>query len=142
MNIKVDSAKASLLIKGIADRSANPEEAMRIVSTKMHRDVLRHFGAIEGPEGSQWKPLKESTWKYKLKNGYYNILQNTGNLRRRNVPHNTKTSAVVSNDLVYARTHQYGSGKVPARPFMWLSKDALNDILVYMSKYILRKGVA
>lgn len=140
--IYVESKTATDFFTMIAKRAANPIEATKLISTMMHRDVLRHFGAIEGPEGEQWKPLKENTWKYKIKHGYYNILQNTGMLRRRNIPHNTSKSAIVTNDMAYAGTHQYGNPEknVPARPFLWLSSNALEEIIRYMAKYLVRKG--
>lgn len=147
VNITVDSKAAQQLMMGIAKRAAQPQKAMEKVSEMMLFDVHRHFTVSEGLEGQQWAGLKQSTWEWKTKHGYYSMLRNTGNLWKNNIQSWGNDFAKISNIArnkkgdYYGYYHQYGTKNMPARPFMWLSTPALNRISLYMANFLIKQGV-
>jgi len=140
MKVIVDDKKARDFLTAIAAKAAKPREAMKEVSILMQRNVFEHFDKSEGADGKKWADLKPATWEQKLKKGKTNILINSGNLRRGNMPKSTDTAAIVEQQFNYGAVHQYGTKNVPARPFLWLSKNALNGIVKYMAAYLVRRG--
>jgi phage gpG-like protein len=138
--IKIDDKDAKTLFKGISERAANPIEANKIIANILRNDVLSHIATQDG-DGKQWEDLKPKTWEWKRKHGYTNMLVNTGNLRRRNIPKAGKDYALVYNDLDYAVRQNNGDKNLPARPWMWLSDIGLKKITKLMANYIVRKGI-
>ena len=82
--------------------------------------IKERFDKEQTPDGQKWKPLAPATIKARKKRhkkGNMKILQDTGELRR-SIKYEADTNSVkVGSNLVYARTHQFGRGKIPARPF-------------------------
>jgi len=105
--------------------------AMYAVTTKNFRD--------ERGEGKAWRPLAPSTVEWKRRNGYSKILQNTGLLRQsfgfrsdaniamvfgKSITAKRKGQKNAAPDI--AKIHQYGSGKVPARPILPSKKETID----------------
>ena len=120
--------------------------AMNNIGEYLVRATRDRFDDEEGPDGTPWKPLSETTKARKRRNAG-KILTLEGYLR---VPvyRPTPTSVEVGSPLIYAGTHQFGAekgsfgstgkgasipfGDIPARPFLGLSdadRDELTDIL-------------
>ena len=137
LTITIDDKKAVKQIQGMLDRVKNKQNALKAISNMMRDDVLDHFKQEKDPSG-KWKDLKPATWKWKRSKGKTKMLQNTGALRRGNIPKSNKKEAMVINAVNYAATHEQGSKKVPQRRFLWLSKTSLERILKYMKNYIAR----
>ena len=137
VKVYVNDKRAKKLLSDIVGRAKNKGLALRIIASKMHKDVLKHFDDEKGEKG-KWKPLAESTKAWKKKHGYSKMLQNTGQLRRHNLPYTRGNKAIVENSLDYAKKQNMGKGKIPARDFLWLSKIALKDIVKYMTNYLVR----
>jgi phage gpG-like protein len=91
----------------------------------MYKDVMDHFGKEQGDTGS-WKPLKYRVGK---------PLQDTGRLKNSIRPTNTKDTAVVGTNLVYAATHNYGRDNIQQRKFLWLSKQIIEQITKIIGKF-------
>ncbi len=96
---------------------------MGVVAAKMHKDVMEHFKAEQGPEGS-WEPI-ERTGK---------ILQDTGRLRASIKKTSKKHEAQVATNVIYAATHNFGDDKrnIKKREFMYLSDKSIEDIIKYL----------
>lgn len=124
-------------IKDIASRCVDMSSIMKIVANKMRQDILKHFDDEQGSD-SAWTDLKPMTWKWKLEHGYTNMLVNSGNLRKANLPISGKSWAGVYNNMSYAYTQNNGQGKVPAREFMWLSDDRMDYITKLISGYVVK----
>ena len=137
LTITIDDKKAVKRIQGMLDRVKNKQNALKAISNMMRDDVLDHFKQEKDPSG-KWKDLKPATWKWKRSKGKTKMLQNTGALRRGNIPKNTSKEAMVVNAIEYAIKHEKGTGVVPQRRFLWLSKTSLNRIMNYMASYITR----
>ena len=100
----------------------------------MYKDILEHFEKETGPEG-KWQPLKPSTIKRRRK-GSARILQDTGRLRMSISGYSDNKRAVVGTNLMYARMHQEGKGRVPARPYLWISDNIQDRIFKQFKLYI------
>jgi len=119
--------KLKSLIKSIKE----PKKFFGFASLVMFQDTMRHFQNEEEPKG-KWKPLKERTL-IRRRGGEGKILQDTGQLRNSIDVEFTNTKAEVGTNDIRANTHQkgrkIGKGKIPARPFIWYSKNAEDRIL-------------
>ena len=112
------------------------------------KDIVQHFKDQSGPKG-KWKPLAASTIaaRRNKKKSSIKILQDTGSLRGSIRPGIGKTDfqrnrVILFTPIPYALQHDegkrkesnsisgknFGTAKIPARPFMWLSKDAMDKI--------------
>jgi len=78
-----------------------------------------------------------------------NMLQDTGVLRNSFTPASYRTSstgitwynaAKTKTGFPYAFAHDEGGEKLPKRSFMWLSKDALEDMAVHTLKFMTKKN--
>ena len=117
-------------------RSTN--RLMGLTSIIMHKDILNHFKQEEGPDG-KWKQLDPKTVKRrrvgKNKSRGHKILQDTGLLRASLILKHTKNTARVGSRLEYAGAHNNGTGNVPERKFLWISKKADNLIEKLVGKH-------
>lgn len=102
--------------------------AMDKISFFMWKDVMDHFAKEQGPAG-KWKPLKYRKGK---------ILQDTGRLRASIIQRPERKRAILETTVPYAGTHQYGTGRVPQRKFLYLSAGGernIGQILLEWIKY-------
>lgn len=112
------------------------------------RDIQDHFRNEEGPSG-RWQARKDSTQKSYAQRGKTNaryspsnkILQLTGALRQ-SVMASTGTMRTLNANTIqvfansnYGGVHDRGNAKMPKRSFMWLSKNALDQ----MNEIILKR---
>lgn len=146
--------KAREFLKTVGLRLKNVRHANKafvgLISTIVFKDVMNHFDKEEGPKGP-WEAWSDSYQKQlnSMGRGGNKILQFTGRLRQNFKPTNvrgTPTGILWYNDAVtksgfpYAAAHDEGGGKLPSRPFMWLSDDALKDIASQTLNYLVDEG--
>ena len=89
------------------------------------------------PEGIAWTPLSPVTIeRRKNKSGDPGrILIDTGRLFGSIKPsHNYRQAKVSAGPLTYAGVHQEGTDKIPARPYIGINDDELQDILQLIDK--------
>lgn len=112
------------------------------IAISMYGVTARNFRDEQG-EGKPWAPLSPITIAWKRERGYEKILQNTGILRNSFGHSSTADVAMVFGKSItkkrkeekeakpdIAKIHQFGKGRIPARP-MLPSKD---EILTIASK--------
>ena len=133
------------------------------IAILVHRDIIEHFKKEEGPRGG-WKEWSTGHARRARKAGRKKILQWSGRMRNTFQPtsykvstgmitwyNNAQTKGVAprsiklkdgstkktkgSKPYPYAWGHNYGDGKLPARPFMWLS----NKYFDLIAKVVLDK---
>lgn len=117
----------SLLIKATKDTRS----LMAKLAVLGFKDIMAHFKTESGPDG-RWAPLSPRTLLGRRKKGKgAKILQDTGRLRASIQPlvESPRRAVLASTNVIYARTHQFGRGRIPARPFMWLSRQTKNNML-------------
>jgi len=140
-NVEIQMDGLKKRINTIRKRAKNANPITQKVSILMYKDINDHFKKESGPR-SGWKPLKYRTGR---------ALQDTGDLRKSVQASNTKDSATVSagNDEVdYAAAQNFGANitngfgkgisfKVPARKFLWISKDTKTNIKKILGRFFI-----
>ena len=91
----------------------------------MQRDVQKHFEDEQSPFG-KWVGLQPMTI---MRKGSSAILKDTRRLLQSIKIDSNNNKAETGTNLVYAKTHNYGRGRIPQREFMWLSKEAENRMV-------------
>lgn len=134
------------------------------VEAVLMTETLRCFQGQHAPDGSAWKPLSDATLRsraYRRTKGYRKtlkrikgsqskafqrnmgsakILQDGGVLRRSIATESGSFHALIGTTLKYAATHQYGRGRIPARPFIGLSQAGEERIVQMMLDWIAKRG--
>jgi HK97 gp10 family phage protein len=81
--------------------------------------LSRLFKTEGRSEGVEWAPLKEAYLKWKIKKGFSEKkLHKTATLAQSFNSIVNETSAVVGTPVPYSVYHEFGTRKMPARPFM------------------------
>ena len=111
------------------------------------RTIKERFDKEQAPDGSKWQPLSQARIKQRLKrhkSGNMKILQDTGELRRSVQYEAGQTYVRIGSNLIYARTHQFGRGKIPARPFLGATpneRQHINDMFrAYLKRHVFTGG--
>lgn len=128
-------------LKVTADRLANLQPYWQSVGMYIQRQTIRErFNKEQSPEGLKWKPLSHATIRRKKrhKRGQMKILHDTGELRRSITYEADNHSARIGSKLKYARTHQFGRGYIPARPFLGVTQNEIRHITSMFSQYLKR----
>lgn len=134
-----DSGVRNLLAQ-LRNRAESMAPIMQRIGNEIVSDVALNFEGEHDPWGRKWRPLSERTLRSRLKKNKKNftkkgklsaqgsrtlaagfqILNDTGDLK------NSISAQVdaggngvtVGTNIDYAATHQFGRGRIPARPFM------------------------
>lgn len=124
-----------------ADRLANLQPYWQSVGMYVQRQTIRErFDKEQSPEGQKWKPLSSATIRRKKrhKRDQMKILHDTGELRRSITYEADNHSVRIGSKLKYARTHQFGRGNIPARPFLGVTQNERRHITSMFSQYLKR----
>lgn len=109
------------------------------VGMYMIKQTIQNFEYERSPDGVKWKPLSPSTIKRRMKRskkGRFKILQDTGELRRSIAYKAFKNKVIFGSNLVYAATHQFGRGKIPARSFLGVTDENKQKALSMLKIYL------
>ena len=128
----------------LAKRFGDLEPVMRNIAIRMNeKNVARLQQGIQA-DGQPFKPHSPHYIRYTV-NGKeiprpYQILIDTGKLRQGILPSWTKDTAIVSagnnESRDYVAKHQFGLGRIPARPFLGVSVGDLADIAQIMFNFV------
>lgn len=154
--IIVDMGSALKAINAMGRNVNNMNDLTAEIAEIMLSDISQHFEDEEGPGGVPWADLADSTKEARRKKGHWpgKKLQVQGrgsgllgSLQGRY----DKYSSSVTTNKVYGPVHQYGIGArsvvgsqrrmppIPARPFMYLSADAKQEIPEAVEAHIIPK---
>lgn len=150
-----DGTAVHSVIKDIAHNMAKIKEFRKeytgLLAAIVFRDVVKHFEEEKGPKGS-WEPWSD-VYRKRLEmigRDGNKILQFNGRLRQTFKPTNFKTmadaiywfnNAKTKGGYPYAWGHDEGDGKLPQREFMYLSGEAMEDIIDNTLKFAVSKGI-
>lgn len=137
------AAKVNKFIKQIDDRFQMVGRVhqfyAKAISPFVYKDILDHFKKREGPNGSwpAWSEAYENA-QVKRSRSETNMLQDTGFLKKNVRPKNWRKDgagelewfnpAKNEDGEPYAMWHDEGFEDIPQRQFMWLSKQAFEQI--------------
>lgn len=141
--------KLDVLFAGIAQRSSRPRPLLDAYADSLERKAKTAFSR----EGPGWKPLAPSTNRDRVKKGYppaHPILERKGDLKasatvkgrshiRRYVA-GTKGIEVGSRDAK-AAFHQYGTRRMPARPFFRITPVELRAWRVMAANHVMGRPI-
>ena len=117
-------ASVRLMASSVRDTST----LMPRLGEYLQRSSQDRFKTQNDPDGEAWAALQPHTLKRKKRNRD-KILTERGYLRKHIYYQLTSPSRVeVFSDRVYAATHQFGRGNIPARPFFGLSAEDKEEI--------------
>lgn len=121
----------------------NRKEFSDLVSIIAFGDIVDHFDKEIGPSGkwTKWSKIYRKHLE-RIGRGGNKILQFSGRLRKSILPNNGKKRSnslgiLPYTNVIYASTHQYGYKNIPARPFMWMSKDGMKRLVMATEKWLL-----
>ena len=149
LNIKaegVNSLKQRLNTQ--AHNLLNLQPLWQLVGMYVQKQTIKErFDKEQAPDGTKWKPLSPARIKQRLKrhkSGNMKILQDTGELRRSVQYEAGQTYVRIGSNLIYARTHQFGRGYIPARPFLGVTPNErkhINDMFrAYLKRHVFAGG--
>lgn len=143
INIKVEGLnEVQKKLKVTADKLKNMTQFWDTVGKYVQRQTIKErFDKEQTPDGQKWKPLAPSTVKHRKKRhkkGNMKILQDTGELRRSVTYEAGDNFVKVGSKLKYARTHQFGRKKIPARPFLGVNDMEKQQITLMFRQYVKR----
>ena len=143
IEIKVDNAEILKALKKLSEKTQNLRPVMRNIAGIMMDSVEENFAQQGRPK---WKDLAESTKKQRKKEGKWPgmILQKSqGGLVDSISSEYGDDYAIVGTNKKYAAIHQFGGpagrGKkvnIPARPYLTLGNDAVEEIKITFNKYL------
>lgn len=114
----------NILASGVRDTSA----LMPRLGEYLRSSTQDRFKTQVGPDGGPWAVLAPHTIKRKRKSRN-KILTEHGGLRKNILYQVTAPGRVeVRSNLIYAATHQFGRGSIPARPFLGISPRDTEEI--------------
>lgn len=95
----------------------------------LKRSTKERFASQSAPDGTAWQALQPRTLQRKKYNKD-KVLTLRGHLRSKIGYQPLGKSAVqVGSPSIYAATHQFGRGAIPARPYLGLSSEDRNEII-------------
>jgi len=124
----------------IKKASAPPNSRiLAAIALRMRGMQIQHFLNEEDSSGKRWAPLKSSTIRRRRAGGKgVRILQDTGRLRASIVRFSDRSNAIVGTNVIYAPTHQFGRGSIPAREFLYLTDSERVELVEFVTNEILK----
>jgi phage virion morphogenesis protein len=146
---KVDFAGLDKYVKGCVEKIANPSPLMELIGETLVSSTKERMGKGESPDGTAMLPVPRGGTP----------LIKTGLLRRSVTYKAGVADVIIGSDLVYARIHQKGGTikpknkkalaftvggkkkvvkavKIPARPYLGISKDDHEEIKEMIRLYM------
>lgn len=120
--------------------SADRRELLGRIGNEVEAQTQNRLAETEGsPDGKPWQELAEKTKRYyakKFPGLRKSILNLTGGLQDSIESQVDDWSVLVGATKVYAATHQFGRGKIPARPYLGISTSNADDIMVIAKQFL------
>ena len=143
IEIKIDNKEVESRLLDLAQKSENLRPLMKNIAGIFAYSTEENFKNEGRPD--KWTYLAEPTKKQRKKKGHWpgQILQVSGQLAASINTYYDNDSAVIGSNLAYAAIHQLGgqagrnkSVGIPARPYLQLTPDDFEEILLSVEKYL------
>jgi phage gpG-like protein len=121
VRVSGDFAAAARLQRKLAGLSDDAVSAIvKAIAAEAVDLVSEGFRTSTAPSGAPWRPLARARARNRRRGDRGKPLLDTGRLRASVTtrPRIDTNGFTVSADPIYAATHQYGRGAIPARPFL------------------------
>ena len=144
IEINIDNKEILKALKKLSEKTQNLRPVMKNIASIMIDSVEENFAQQGRPK---WKDLAEVTKKQRKKEGKWPgmILQKSqGGLAQSISSEYGDDYAIVGTNKVYAAIHQFGGDagrkkkvKIPARPYLTLGDDAVDEIRNVVEDYLI-----
>ena len=143
IEIRIDNKVVQDALLKVAAKAETLRPLLKNLAGIMVDATEENFSQQGRPD--KWQELAESTIKKRKKAGHWpgQILQVEGRLASSITTQYDDESAVIGSNLDYAAIHQLGgqagknkSASIPARPYLSLSNEDLEDILDSIKNYL------
>lgn len=143
IEIKFENQEVDKALLKLAEKGENLRPLMKNIAGIFAYSTEENFKKEGRP--NKWVDLADSTkdTRRKIRKWPGQILQVTGQLASSINTEYDDNSAVVGSNLVYAAIHQLGgqagrnkSANIPARPYLYLTEDDYQEILLETEKYL------
>jgi phage gpG-like protein len=133
IEIKKQIAEVRARLKAQQDWLREKSAPLARMSVQLYRSVMLNFQTESSDEGNRWKPFSAETLLAKANRAHRpttspKLLQDTGFMRMSVFPGVTEDSAYASENVDYARYHQFGTEHIPKRPFFTIRRTQLARI--------------
>lgn len=135
IDVTIDDAELKAELRKLADKINNLTPFFADVGETLLNSTRERFRSMTDPDGTPWAPLSPAYQAQKPKNKNL-ILTLNGFLRGTLTKQATRDSLRIGSPLDYAAKHQFGSGRIPARPFLGLSEEDRSDLLDALNEYL------
>jgi len=119
--------------------SSDRMQLLRNIGAEVEAQTQERFDEQKSPEGKTWQDLAEKTKKYyarKFPGMRRSLLVGEGGLRDSIESQVDDWSVLVGATKVYAATHQFGRGKIPARPYLGISTSNAEEIMAIAQQFL------
>ena len=132
ININITATLAQSNLKELESKLKNLKPVMSSIGEYMVRRTRQRFDSETSPDGVKWAPLAEATIAAKRERRTNApptaILKSTFTLRDTIAYVPTETSVKIGTPQEYGKFHQYGTRRIPARPFLGYNQQDLKEI--------------
>lgn len=140
IKFRIEGQDVSRKLEALIRKLKNPKDMMQEVSDVIVEDIKnRIIKTKTDPEGNKWLPWAPSTREARVKDGTaaLGLLYRNGDLAR-SITGTVKGSKAIEigSNLEYAKYLQEGTSKMPARPFIGISKRAQTGINQVIRQYL------
>jgi len=119
--------------------SSDRMQLLRNIGAEVEAQTQERFDSQMSPEGKKWQDLAEKTKRYyarRFPGMRRSILVGEGGLRDSIESQVDDWSVLVGATKIYAATHQFGRGKIPARPYLGISTSNATDIMMVAQQFL------
>lgn len=135
LDIEIDDAELKAGLKKLEAKLGDLEPFFKDVGEALLNSTRERFRTLTAPDGEPWKPLSPAYAARKPRHKA-KPLTLSGVLRGTLVKRADPNSLRVGTPMIYGATHQFGRGKIPARPFLGLSESDRADLLDALDAYL------
>lgn len=138
ISIEFETGPAIDLLRKLGEHVDDLTPLFGQIGEYLKDSTTRRFEAQESPDGTPWAPLSPAYARRKKKNAD-KILVLDGVLRDYTAYNPEPRSLEFGTGLQskdYAASHQFGRDAIPARPFLGISDEDENEILLLLREYV------
>lgn len=145
VSFNLDEGLLGEAIDGVREQLGDLTELMTILAGRAIKLIDRKF-QLGGPG---WQPLAERTLQRRADRGKdAKMLLDTGTMRKSLIARGQGDSAIweisadgfqIGTTLVYAATHQFGRGNIPARPYIPTEEELAAELIPVVERYLADK---
>lgn len=127
-SVDFDSRSVTASLHGLLNAIDKPAPLLAELGEYALRTTRDRFKSQTAPDGTAWAAL--APWYQREKRRNKNrVLTLNGYLRGQMAVQVNEKSVQVGSNFIYAATHQFGRGAIPARPYLGLSDIDRNEIV-------------